>query len=153
MLLRHCQWKTELLICETICQMLETNRSCSGLQQKILTGYWCQGLPVSCATFWPGNAEQTLNPYWYGKTRKIAPSCDSYLNAIHWILSYILCTAFYVLYSMHCILCIVFYALYCILCIVQLFWRNITNFETRWWPTDQQTDKPTNRWTDGHCPI
>ena len=66
------------------------------------------------------------------KNRKIAPSCDSYWNAIHyalWIRFYCikysmhcsLCIVFYALYYMHNILCIILYAFYsmhCIQCIV-----------------------------------
>ena len=53
------------------------------------------------------------------KNHKIAPSCDSYSNAIHYvhwiILNY---KIFYVVYSIDCILCIVFYELYSIQCII-----------------------------------
>jgi hypothetical protein len=54
---------------------------------------------------------------------------------------------------MYCILCILFYAvcsmnyipcILCIQCIVQLFWRSISNFETRWSPTDRQTERRTD---------
>ena len=57
---------------------------------------------------------------------------------------------------MYCILCILFYAvcsmnyipcILCIQCIVQLFWRSISNFETRWSPTDRQTERRTDGWT------
>ena len=56
----------------------------------------------------------------------------------------------FALYNMLCILGIVSFALYnmCFTqCIITLFWRSITNFETRWWRTDRQTDRPTHWWT------
>jgi hypothetical protein len=45
------------------------------------------------------------------KNRKIAPTCDSYLNATHWCIEYSM-------HCIHCIWCIVFYALYSMLCIL-----------------------------------
>ena len=75
------------------------------------------------------------------------------MHCVLWIVFYAI-DVFYALCSMNCILCIyVFYALWSmncflcilfILCIVQLYWRSITNFETRWSPTDRQTDRRTD---------
>ena len=51
------------------------------------------------------------------KNRKIAPSCDSYLNIL--CIEYcVICIVLYVMNSMHCILGIVFYALYSVRCIL-----------------------------------
>ena len=56
---------------------------------------------------------QSVNPgHCDLKNRKIAPSCDSYLNALKFVASNILCILIYALFSMHCILCSVKYALY-----------------------------------------
>ena len=45
------------------------------------------------------------------KNHKIAPSCDSYFNAIY-SMHCIICIVFNLLYSMHCILFIISYAFY-----------------------------------------
>ena len=48
------------------------------------------------------------------KNQKIAPSCDSYLPCILYIV-------FYAFYSIHCFPCIAFYALYFMYCILWIF--------------------------------
>jgi hypothetical protein len=85
------------------------------------------------------------------KNRKIAPSCDSYLNiccivCMHCLLCIvfyvmyfmycILCIVLYVLYSMHCILCVVFYPFYSLHCI-----QSLSNFKTRCRQTDRHSDR------------
>ena len=71
------------------------------------------------------------------KNRKIAPRCDSYLNAILLILLYKKIDA---LYSRH-----YFYSMYSMHCII----RNVLNAFYSMNYTDQQTNRPTDQQTDG----
>ena len=88
------------------------------------------------------------------KNCKIAPSCNSYVNAKYIMLAFfalypmhfIIFVVFYTLYSMYCFLCNVFYALYSIqwiICIV--FYALSSIHKTCYGPTDGPTDR--------HCQV
>ena len=81
--------------------------------QKVHTPNSFANMQPQCGYYWVFSHGTTWEHNILLKNRKIAPSCDSYLN--------ILCILFYALYSMHCIILNVFYEMYsmhCILCIV-----------------------------------